>query len=201
MLLDPFERTPEKLKRTLQDGQSIQNIVKVSSKDNNANKKQSNRQRKSRNRNKTNKRKYKTNDKRELVLVKDRSMDDSKMNQFNFWMFGMMFGMMIIGSMLEYQGYDLGVQYLLNTMTTWIQVIGHVIKIMMGELPWYLWPAPILWSILTIVSMNGRTFLHRIYPEDGNESLRPELRSIRRHKEKYWRRFQKKRSKFLQKFK
>ena len=151
---------------------------KVSSEDNNANKKQSNRQRKSRNRNKTNKRKSKINDKRELVLVKGCSMDDSKMNQFNFWMFGMMFGMMIIGSTLEYQGYDLGIQYLLNTMTTWIQVIGHVIKIMIGELPWYLWPAPILWSILTIVSMNGRSFLHRIYPEDGNESLRPELQSI-----------------------
>ena len=90
-------------------------------------------------------------------------MDNSRMNRFNFWMFGMM----IIGFMLEYQGFNFGLKYLTNSMTTWIQVICQSMEVMMGEFSWYLWAAPVLWTILMIVSVKGRSLLYRLYPEDA----------------------------------
>ena len=157
-------------------------------------KKRINRPRGSRSKNKKNK--SKRNDKRELVVVKDSSSSDSGMNKFGVWMIIAM----LTGCLLEYQGYEPGLQYLLDTMYSWGYMINNVIGTITSTIPWYLWAAPMLWTMLMVVSVKGRSLLHRMYPEEAMKSLQPELRTIRRYKEQYWKRFNKKRSRFLQKF-
>ena len=140
-------------------------------------KKRFNHLRKPRSKNKKNKNKSKADDKQELVLIKDCSTDNSNMNQFSFWTFALM----MIGCLLEYQGYNLGLQYLMDTWTSWTYVISKVIGTITKEIPWYLWAAPMLWSLLIIVSVKGRNLLYRWYPEETIKSLQPELQIIRRY--------------------
>ena len=137
-------------------------------------KKKFNQRRKPRAKNKKNKNKSKNNDMRELVLVKDNSTSDLNVSQFSFWAVGLM----MIGCFLEYQGYNLNLQWLMDTIISWTNTISQVIEIIMKGFPWYLWAAPMLWTLLVVASVKGRNLLHKWYPEETIKSLRPDMRDI-----------------------
>ena len=96
------------------------------------------------------------------------------MSQFSFWVVGLM----MIGCLLEYQEYNLGLQWLMDTMISWTNIISQVIGIIVKEFPWYLWAAPILWTLLVVALVKGRNLLHKWYPEETIKSLQPDIRNI-----------------------